>query len=495
MAGMDEIATLTEASEKLYAEEISAVELTEQCLARIAAVDDRVRAFVTVTRERALADARNADALLEVERHGETGKLGATPPVGLSGPLAGIPIALKDLIATRGIRTTAGSRVLADHVPDADAPIVGYLAAAGAVLLGKTNTHEFAYGTFTPPTRNPWDLARVPGGSSGGSAAAVAAGECLGAIGTDTGGSIRIPAACCGVTGFKPTYGLVDATGVIPLSWSLDHVGPIARSVADCALLLDGLVNGELCEPLRPIHGALHDGDMEPMHFVEAVEDSLAIVGGLRLGVPSNYFFAHVEPEIEAAVRAAIRVLAALGAVVEEVRVPAAVDDLFEVYRAVQRPEATTAHTDAGWWPAQAERYLPATRAALARGADYTAADYIRAQRARQAFEREMEALFDRVDVLVTPTLPLVAPRVADVERPLLVAGREEEATVALLRLTFPFDMSGQPALTVPCGFSDAGLPIGLQLVGRRFDEVTVLRMGQAYQRDTNWHLRRPALG
>jgi aspartyl-tRNA(Asn)/glutamyl-tRNA(Gln) amidotransferase subunit A len=465
--------TLDDAAKLLENGSISALDLAERCLARIAAIDDRVGAFVTVTGERALADARAADAR----------RAGSEAP----SPLLGIPIALKDLIMTRGIRTTAGSRVLEDWVPDEDAPVATYLARAGTVLLGKTNTHEFAYGTYSLPTRNPWDLERIPGGSSGGSAAAIAAGMCLGAVGTDTGGSIRIPSACCGVTGLKPTYDLVSARGVLPLSWSLDHVGPIARSVRDCALLLDALVDDELFEPVKPLPGAFEAAEL---HYADVTEDAMSTVGGLRLGVPSNYFFTHVEPEVASAVRAAMRVFEALGAHVEEVQVPAAVDDLFAVYRGIQAPEATTAHMDAGWFPALADRYTPAVRASLERGLQYSAADHIRAQRARQAFAEEMESLLERVDALLTPTVPLVAPRVADLGQPLLVAGREEEARLALLRLTFPFNISGQPALTVPCGFSGDGLPIGLQIAGRRFDEATILRLGHAYQRDTDWHLR-----
>jgi aspartyl-tRNA(Asn)/glutamyl-tRNA(Gln) amidotransferase subunit A len=487
MADEHELAdhTVATALDLLADGEISAVELAEHYLARIEALDGRIRAFVTVTRERALADARAIDARLPVARE-ERGEYAR---------LMGLPIALKDLIATRGIRTTAGSRVLEDWVPGSDAVIVENLADQGLVLLGKTNTHEFAYGTFTPPTRNPWDLERIPGGSSGGSAAAVAAGMCPGAVGTDTGGSIRIPAACCGVTGLKPTYGLVSTEGVIPLSWSLDHVGPIARTVYDCAVLLDALTGFEPFEPLRSLPGILDEEYRYGVHYSKVTEDKHARASGLRVGVPTNYFFEHVEPEVESAVRAAIRVVGGLGAIIEEVRIPAAVDDLFAVYRGVQGPEASAAHMDMGWFPAQADRYTPRVRAMLERWAESPARDYIRACRAKQAFTSEMEALFDDdVDALLMPTLPLVAPRVADLERPLVVAGREEDAREALLRLTFPFDISGQPALTVPCGFSSSGLPIGMQIVARRFDEATVLRLGQAYQRDTNWHLRRPAL-
>lgn len=483
MPDLAAIATAEEAADLLHSGDISAVELTEYCLGRIAALDNRLRAFVTVTGERARADARRADAELAATRAGTAD----------AHSLTGVPIALKDLIATRGIRTTASSHVLDDWVPDVDAPIARHLAAAGTVLLGKTNTHEFAYGTVTPPTRNPWDLDRIPGGSSGGSAAAVAAGMCLGAVGTDTGGSIRIPAACCGVTGFKPTYGLVSTEGIIPLSWSLDHAGPIAHSARDCALLLDALVDNELCESLRPLPTFTDQAAQEPIHYCEAAEDAAAVITGLRLGVPSNYFFAWIDSEVQAAVRAAIRVFAGLGAIVEEVTVPAAIDDLFAVYRGVQRPEAVTAHEDAGWYPARADRYTPATRAAIERGLTYSVGDHIRARRAKEAFAREMETLLtERVDALLTPTLPMVAPRVGETDQPLRIGEREDEA--GLLRLTFPFDMSGQPALTVPCGFSAAGLPIGLQIVTQQWDDATALRLGHAYQRDTDWHLRCPPL-
>jgi aspartyl-tRNA(Asn)/glutamyl-tRNA(Gln) amidotransferase subunit A len=471
-----DIATLEQAAGLLHDRTLTARELTERCLARIAAVDDVVRAFVTVTPERAREDARTADARLDQ---------------GDPAPLLGIPIGLKDLVATRGIRTTAGSRVLDDWIPDEDAPVAVLLAEAGTVLLGKTNTHEFAWGTFTPPTRNPWDIERVPGGSSGGSAAAVAVGECLGALGTDTGGSIRIPSACCGVTGFKPTQGVVSTEDIVPLSWSLDHAGPIARSVRDCALLLDALTGYELFEPLDPLPGNPNGGEMS---YADAADDVAARIAGLRLGVPSGYFFDHVMPDVVQAVRAAVAVLAGLGAEVVEVAVPDEMDALFGVYRAIQRPEAHTAHLDAGWYPARADRYTPATRAALERGAQYTVVDFIHAQRARQAFAADMEDVLAEVDALLTPTLPIAAPRVADLDHPLVIAGREEEAGLALLRLTFPFNLSGQPALTVPCGFDGAGMPIGLQIAGRRFDDATVLRLGHAYQLATDWHLRRPAL-
>ncbi len=473
MPEAEHITTLEDALRLLRTGEVTAVALAEHYLACIDARDPRVLAFITVTHERALADAAVADARrgTEAER-----------------PLDGVPIAVKDIVATRGIRTTAGSRVLAEWVPDTEAAVTRALAAAGTTLLGKTNAHEFAFGAITPPTRNPWDLDRIPGGSSGGSAAAVAAGMCLGAVGTDTGGSIRMPAACCGVTGLKPTYGLVSTDGVVPLSWSLDHIGPIAHSARDCALLLDAMVGGEPFDSLRPVPGF---PKVRNVRYAD-VAMSRSDIAGLKLGVPTNYFFSYIEPEVEGAVREAIRVLAELGADVHEVQVPEAIDDLFAVYLAIQRSEARVVHEDADWFPAKAEQYTPSTRGALERALDVSPADYIRAQRAKQAFEREMDALLRQVDALATPTLPVVAPRLLDLERPLRVAGREERAGPALVRLTFPFNISGQPALTLPCGFSESGLPIGLQLIGARFDEATLLQLACAYQDETDWHLRHP---
>ncbi|MGE5333822.1 MAG: amidase, partial [Nitrososphaerota archaeon] len=397
------------------------------------------------------------------------------------------PIALKDLIATRGVLTTAGSRVLADWIPDEDAAVVTRLAQAGAIALCKTNTHEFAFGTYTPPTRNPWNTERIPGGSSGGSAAALAVNDCPGALGTDTGGSIRIPSACCGVTGLKPTYGLVSRTGIVPLSWSLDVVGPMARTVADCALLLDVLAGYDPSDP--------DSVDVPLLNYTAALSASRApddAVRGTRIGIPTSYFFSPIDPEIEAAVRAAIDTLVALGATVVELAMPSALDDFFGSYRGVQRPEAYTYHQDMGWLTTRADRYTPTVRANIEAGADISARDYIHAQQARRAVTAEMLALMAHVDALLTPTMALAAPRADESDTPLRAGG--DVVPEGTLRCTFPFNMSGQPALSVPCGFTSDGLPIGLQIVGARFGEATVLRLGHAYQRVTDWHTRRPQL-
>jgi aspartyl-tRNA(Asn)/glutamyl-tRNA(Gln) amidotransferase subunit A len=469
-----DVLTAAEAARHLRAGHVSAVALVQECLARIATVDPTIRACVTVMGEAALAQAEAADEQLRGGRDRR--------------PLLGIPLGIKDLIATQGVRTTAGSRVLDDWVPDHDATVVTRLAAAGGIALCKTNTHEFAFGTVTPPTRNPWDPERIPGGSSGGSAAAVAAGECLAALGTDTGGSIRIPAAACGVSGLKPTFGLVSRSGVVPLSWSLDHAGPIARSVEDCALLLDVLAGYDPTDP--------DSVDVPLLNYNAALlatrtpEDA---VRGTVLGLPTSYFFRHLDPEVERAVQAAIETLVALGATVREVALPPNLDDLFGVYRTIQRPEAYTYHEEMGWLRTRADRYDPVVRENILAGAGYSASDYIRAQRTRHDFTTQMRTRLREVDALVTPTLPVPARRISELDTPVLWDGQPEPAGEAL-RLTFPFDLTGQPALTVPCGFTTSGLPIGLQLIAGHFGEATLLRLGHAYQRVTDWHLRLPPL-
>ncbi len=456
---------------------LSPVDLVEAALQRIEALDGQVRAFVTVTRERALDEARQAERDL---RSGID-----------HGPLHGLPLVLKDLVATRGIRTTAGSQVLADHIPDEDAAVAERLTTAGMVLLGKTRTHEFAYGTFTRPTANPWDLARIPGGSSGGSAAALAARMCSLAIGTDTGGSIRIPAACCGVTGVKPTYGLVSTYGIIPLSWSLDHPGPLARTVEDCAALLDALAGHDPRDP-----ASLPNPSDKPA-YAEALRqraNEMWPLAGLRLGAPEDDYFTVADPEISAAVQAALNTLEGLGAQVESVRLPDELAGLFRAYRGVQMPEATAAHIEAGWWPARADVYSPTVRSRLEMGGKLPATEYIQAQRLRRAFSEGMRALMQRVDALALPTLPILPPRIDQLDQPVRIGSSEFDASSSLLRFTFPFNMTGQPALALPCGFSTSGLPISLQLAGRHLDETTLLRIGHAYQQATDWHLRHPAL-
>ena len=455
---------------------VSPVDLARAAVQRIAALDGELRAFVTVTQERALEDARRAEQELRagIDR----------------GPLHGIPLALKDLISTRGIRTTAGSRVLAEHIPTENATVADKLAEAGAVLIGKSNTHEFAYGTFTPPTANPWDRTRVPGGSSGGSAAALAAQMCWIALGTDTGGSIRIPAACCGVTGLKPTYGLISCYGILPLSWSFDHAGPLARTVEDCALMLDALAGHDPRDP-----ASLTDSANKPAYAASlqpASSDSAPPIS-IRVGVPRNNYFTGIDPEVGAAVEAAIKTLVRLGAQVESVALPDEINDLFGAYRGIQMPEATLAHIEADWWETRAADYGPITRSRLEIGAKFTALDYLKAQRLRQAFAQGMRAVMQQVDLLALPTLPILPPRRDQLDQLIRLGDREYEPGAAMLRFTFPFNLTGQPALSLPCGFSASGLPIGLQLAGRHHEETTLLRIGHAYQQAIDWHLRQPS--
>src|SRR5579871_331507 len=465
-------ATIAEAAALLRSGGISSSELTRACLQRIAAWEPSIQACVTVMEDTAMQEAVNADEALA---RGRDRRL-----------LLGIPLGIKDLMATHGVRTTAGSRVLAEWVPDEDATVVTRLREAGSVLLCKTNTHEFAFGTITPPTRNPWNTNHVPGGSSGGSAAAVASVEVLGALGTDTGGSIRIPAAACGVSGLKPTFGLISRAGIIPLSWSLDHAGPIARTVEDCALLLDALAGHDASDP--------DSVEVPLLDFTAALarnREPDEAIRGTRIGIPTSYFFRSLDPEVEQAVRAAIAVYSGLGAIIEEVAIPASIDEMFEVFRGIEKPEAFTYHQEQGWLDTKADLYRPVTYELIRAGGTYSAFDYIRAQRARRDFTTAMRKLLGTVDMLLTPTLPEPARRVDRIDVPAIYNGVEEPAGYSL-RYTYPFNLTGQPALTVPCGFTAAGLPVGLQLVAGHFNEPTLFRLGHAYQRVTGWHQRVP---
>ncbi|HEX9037935.1 MAG TPA: amidase [Ktedonobacterales bacterium] len=472
--------TIAQAAKELRAGALTAEGLLDAGLARIRSLDDKLKACVTVMEPSAREEARTADALLADTRAARR-----------AGPLLGITIGVKDLFEMRGALTTAGSRVLDDYISEVDAATVTKLREAGAVQVAKTNTHEFAYGTFTPPTRNPWDTERVPGGSSGGSAAGVAAGYFLGALGSDTGGSIRIPSACCGVTGLKPTYGLVSRFGVITLSNSYDHAGPIARTVEDCALLLDTLAGYDPRDP--------DSIDAPAMSYTAALASGRTpeeAIRGARIGVPRQYVFDGADPEVVEAVYAALDVYRTLGAQVREVDMPADLnEDLFDsAYRAVQRPEATLYHQEMGWYPARAERYSPAVREALAAGADVSALTYIRGQRIRRALTGHMRALLANLDALAMPTLPIVAPRVDALETRIRMGNQDNLPGYALLRNNFPFDLTGQPALALPCGFTAAGLPISLQLAAGHFNEPALLRLGHAYQRVTEWHHRVPPI-
>jgi aspartyl-tRNA(Asn)/glutamyl-tRNA(Gln) amidotransferase subunit A len=460
--------SIRQAAEEIRSVLVTPTELITEALERIDQLDSEIQAFVTVMRDEAYAEAEKA------ENEQRTGLFRS--------PLHGIPIAVKDIIAVKNVRMTAGSKVLADHIAHEDARVVELLRKAGAVIIGKTNTHEFAYGTYTPPTRNPWDHNRIPGGSSGGSAAALAAGMSLGAIGTDTGGSIRIPAACCGITGLKPTYGRVSCYGVIPLSWSLDHVGPMGRSAEDCAILFDALASYDPRDP-NSVSGPPSRGSATLIGGAEG--RSPLSLQGLQLGVPQESFVVPLDPEVRASWAAALLVLKEEGAEVVEVELPR---PTMEMYRTIQRPEASLAHMEQGWLTDRRDAYTETTLTRLLLGQTIPAIDYLHAQHQRRVFSSAVRSVMQQINALVMPTLPIPALPIEDIDQDITIDGITENATAALLRLTMPFNLAGLPAISFPCGFTADGLPIGLQVAGKPFEESIVLRIAHAYQQLTDWH-------
>ncbi|MBV8822538.1 MAG: amidase [Ktedonobacteraceae bacterium] len=465
--------SIQEIAEEIHSGVITPTELVLETLERIDTLDGEIQAFITVMREQALKDAEQA------EHEMRTGLYRSQ--------LHGMPIAIKDLIAVKGVRTTAGSRVLADHISQEEALVVELLRKAGAIIIGKTNTFEFAYGPYSPPTRNPWDYTRTAGGSSGGSAAAVAAGMCPGAIGTDTGGSIRIPSACCGITGLKPTYGRVSCYGVIPLSWSLDHVGPLGRSAQDCAILFDAIAKYDPRDP-----NSVAGPPITPSRYTATLIGGTEGRGplslqGLKLGVPQEEFFTPLDPAVRSVWRAALHVLAEEGAEVLDIELTR---PTMELYRTIQFPEATLAHLQRGWLTERAELYGQVVYTRLLQGQKIPAIDYLRAQHERRIFSSSIRAVLQRVDAIVLPTLPVAAIPIEQIGQDIEIDGVCENATTALLRLTMPFNLAGLPALSCPCGFTIGGLPIGLQIAGKPFEEATVLRIAHAYQQLTDWHRR-----
>ena len=417
-------------------------------LERIERIDGALNAFITVRAEEALAEA---DALADVDERG---------------PLWGVPVAVKDVIDVADTRTTAGSKILADHVPGEDAASVKGLRRAGAVILGKLNTHEFAFGAMTTsphfgPAHNPWSLDRICGGSSGGSGAAAAAGLVAGTLGTDTAGSIRIPSCLCGVTGLRPSSGLVSNHGVVPVSWTFDTVGPIARSAEDCGLLLDAIAGTSV----------VVDGGVE----------------GVRIGVVEA-LLDRAEPPVAKAVQAAVAKLTELGATTEPVEVPR-LDEAGTIIQLQMLPEATAVHLE--WMRTRLEDYGADVRARLLAGLFLPATAYVTGMRARREFCDGVDRLFGRFDVLAAPVMPVVAPSIGDDEVEL--RGERVPYRLALMPFNSPWALAGLPVVSVPCGFVD-GLPVGLALVGRRFAEETVLRAAHAYQTVTNWHEQRPPI-
>ena len=447
---------ISEAAAGLRARRFSAVELCAEAIARIERHDAALGTFITLTTEQALEEARQADRELAA---------GAD-----RGPLHGIPIALKDLFCTKGVRTTAGSKIYAAFVPEIDAAVVERLRAAGAVMLGKLNMHELAYGiTSANPhfgaVRNPWNTAHSPGGSSGGSGAAVATGMVFMAMGSDTGGSIRIPASFCGTVGLKPTYGRVSRYGVLPLGFSLDHVGPLTRSVRDAALTLNAIAGHDARDPGSARAAA-----------VDFVPEAGCSLRGVRIGVPENFFFEYMQEDVERSVRAAIAVAEGLGASVRPVRVPD-IAALNAIARMVLLSEASAvgeAFAD------RREDLGTDVRALMDQGRLIAAADYVNAQRLRRQMRSDFAKLWDEVDCIVAPATPNVAPRIG--ETTIQVGGREEDVRLATTRLARGVNALGFPALSIPCGVSSEGLPVGMQIIGAAFDEAGILRVGAALE-------------
>jgi len=481
--------TIHEAQEMLARGEVSSVELTQAFLDRIADVDGKVQAYLTVAAEQALEEAAEAD-----RRRAD----------GESSPLLGVPLAVKDVLCTAGLRTTCGSRILENFVPPYDATVVARLKRAGAVILGKLNMDEFAMGSSTEnsgyfPTHNPWDLERVPGGSSGGSAAAVAAGECCGALGSDTGGSIRQPAGFCGVVGLKPTYGRVSRYGLVAYASSLDQIGPLAHDVEDAALLLEVIAGHD------PLDSTSVD---EPVLPYRALLSGAGDLKGVRIGVPEDYFAAGIDPDVEQAVREARALLGELGAELVSVQMPHARYAL-PVYYLIATAEASAnlarydgvrfglsvrrpggdiwdmfSDTRGEGFGMEVKRRIMLGTYALSAG--YYDAYYLQALRVRTLIKRDFDEALQQCDLLAAPVNPTVAFHLGErVDDPL-------QMYLADI-FTISLNLAGLPGISVPCGFA-RDLPVGLQLQGRAFDEATLLRVAHVYEQATDWHCRRPEL-
>jgi aspartyl-tRNA(Asn)/glutamyl-tRNA(Gln) amidotransferase subunit A len=458
--------TVAQAAAALRARKLGVVELTRACLARVTRHDKRLNAFITLTAETALAAAARLEAELRAGKD--------------RGPLHGIPVGLKDNIDTKGVKTTGGSAALIDRVPAADAEITRRLVAAGAVIVGKLNMAELAYGfesvtSYTGSVVNPWKAGHVAGGSSGGSAAAVAAGMCLAAIGTDTGGSIRHPAACCNLVGLKPTHGLVSCRGVIPMSWSLDHAGPMTRTARDAALVLRAIAGRDDGDPASL--------DAPPVDYVAALSEK---VSTLRLGKPAGSYYNGLDLEVADAVEAAVKVLAKItaGPPVPDVKLPGGGGGVFTVEWYAGAGKLVGGNRD---------KCHPRVRGALAPDPKLPAVDYALAVRQLVLSRRAARAAFDAVDVLVTPTTPGLPFLIEDALDS--VNGRKPKNPLGPIgRNTSPFNGLGLPAVSVPCGFSRSGLPIGMQLIGPPLSEGRLLALAAAYEALTPWHRRRPKL-
>ena len=447
--------------------EISPVEIIDAHLSRIRATEPVLNSFITVLADEATAAARQAERDVRAGRY--------------RGPLHGIPVGLKDLFNTGGVRTTSGSRIYDNYIPAQDCTVAARFREAGAILLGKLNMHQFAYGpTGENPDyghmHNPWDPERVSGGSSGGSGSAAAAGQCTITTGSDTGGSIRIPAALCGIVGLKPTYGRVSRHGLTPLAWSMDHPGPMVRTVEDAAITMNVIAGHDP-----------NDVASSTRHVPDYTAALTGEIRGLRIGVPRQYMEAPLDPEVRQSVNTALEQMETMGAEVIEVEFPE-FNDAAAISTTMLMAEASAALRDV--LTGDGDKLYKPVRLRLEAGLFISAADYLRAQQGRAVFDRAARRLLEDVDLLAGPTEPVTAPPLLQQQ---VLAGEQEIGTVAALtQYTRPYNITGFPAISVPCGFSSEGMPIGLQLAGRPFDEETVLRAAHAYEQSTEWHSRRP---
>ncbi|MBI3478271.1 MAG: amidase [Acidobacteria bacterium] len=455
--------TIQELSRQIRDRSLSPVELTRNCLQRVESLNPKLNAFITVLADSALADARRAEAEIQSGHN--------------RGPLHGIPLGLKDIVDTAGVRTTAASALFKDRIPPEDAEVVRRLREAGAIILGKQNLHEFAYGgscmvSFFGEVHNPWDTARITGGSSGGSAASVAAGMGIAAIGTDTAGSIRLPAAYCGLVGLKATHGRVSARGVIPLSWSYDHVGPIAASVHDAAAMLQVLAGYDPADPASV--------DMAVPDYTVAID---RVPTKLRIGIPRAFFFEALHSEVAAAIDKAIEVFRGLRVEIREVKLDVPTDRTLSSAEAYAFHEPFVAKTP--------ELYQAATLGRIQSAANTSAAAALRARRELDAERHSIRKIFDEVDILLTPAVPVPPPAIADLKaKPETL----RPAELLMLRNTRPFNVWGLPTISIPCGFTSDKLPIGLQLAAAPWREELILQVASAYEKATDWHTRTPSV-
>ncbi len=461
--------SIKELSTHIRSREVSSLEVVKAVLERIEAVNPKINAYIIVLGEKSVAAAEKADQEIA------TGKY--------RGPLHGVPIAVKDIMAAQGEVTSAGSKILAGNVTEYDATAVQRLRQAGAILIGKNNLHEFAYGPTSEeshfgPCRNPWNTEMVTGGSSGGSAAAVAASTCYASLGTDTGGSGRIPSGFCGTVGLKPTYGRVSRYGVIPVSWSLDHVSPIARTVEDAAIILEAIAGEDPKDPTSAKHPVPHyQGELS-----SSVEQ-------VKAGLLTKYFEECVDREVRRIVEAAVDVLRGLGVKVEELSIPN-IENSAAVTNMMLACEATSYHEK--WLNSRREDYQPSVGTRLEVGYLYTAIHYLKALRLREWFRREFNHALKKVDVILSPTTPIAPFKIG--QETIDVGGKLADPRPYIANFVRIYNLTGFPAITVPCGFTSAGLPVGLQISGRPFDEETVLRVAYAYEQSQEWKERLPEI-